>query len=92
LLATFTIYAYWQEKNQSIEKAKNNARQEAIRAAKEIDIQLRKLQDSANSIAQDITTGKLKDQQLLDRLKSTIEQNPQFFGVAVAYTPYAYKP
>ena len=37
LSATFTIYAYWWEKNQTRETAKNNARQEAIRAAKEID-------------------------------------------------------
>jgi hypothetical protein len=91
-MATFTIYAYWREKNQTIEKAKNNARQESIRAAKEIDIQLRKLQDSANSIADDLTTEKLKDRQLLDRLKSTIEQNPSWFGVGAAYAPYAYKP
>ncbi len=92
LLATFTIYSYWREKNQTIEKAKNQARQEAIRAAKEIDTQLRKLQGSVNSIAQDITTGELKDRQLLDRLKSTIEENPSWFGVGTAYTPYAYKP
>ncbi|MBC1195735.1 hypothetical protein H0901_10795 [Microcystis aeruginosa BLCCF158] len=88
LLATFTIYAYWREKNQTRETAKNNARQEAIRAAKEIDNQLRKLQDSVNSIAHDISKGKLKDQQLLERLKSTIEQNPNWFGVGVAYAPY----
>ncbi|REJ46899.1 MAG: hypothetical protein DWQ53_10130 [Microcystis flos-aquae DF17] len=90
LLATFTIYAYWREKNQTRETAKNNARQEAVRAAKEIDNQLRKLQDSANSIAQDISKGKLKDQQLLERLKSTIEQNPNWFGVGAAYAPYTY--
>ena len=92
LSATFTIYAYWREKNQTRETAKNNARQEAIRAAKEIDNQLRKLQDSANSIAHDISQGKLKDQQLLERLKSTIEQNPNWFGLGVAYAPYTYKP
>lgn len=46
LLATFTIYAYWREKNQTRETAKNNARQEAIRAAKEIDAQLRKRRDT----------------------------------------------
>ena len=91
LSATFTIYAYWREKNQTRETAKNNARQEAVRAAKEIDNQLRKLQDSANSIAQDISKGKLKDQQLLERLKSTIEQNPNWFGVVAAYAPYTYK-
>lgn len=91
LLATFTIYAYWREKNQTRETAKNNARQEAIRAAKKIDTQLRQLQDSVNSIAHDISKGKLKDQQLLERLKSTIEQNPNWFGLSVAYAPYTYK-
>jgi sigma-B regulation protein RsbU (phosphoserine phosphatase) len=92
LLATFTSYSYWREKNQTREKAKNKARQEAIRTAKEIDTQLRKLQDSVNSIADELTTGKLKDGQLLDRLKSTIEQNPSWFQVGAAYAPYAYNP
>ena len=92
LLTTFTIYSYWREKNQAIEKAKTQARQEAIRVAKAIDTQLYTLENSVNSIADDLSTGKLQDRQLPDRLKSTIEQNPSWFGVGAAYTPYAYKP
>ena len=92
LLAAFTLYAYWAEKTQTLERAKNQARQEAIHAAKKIDTQLRKLEESVSSIADDLTTGKLKDQKLLDRLKSTIEQNPTFYGITAAYAPYAYKP
>ncbi len=83
--------SYWQERQQRRRQAQNQVKQEAIRAADAIDQKARQLMDSAQAIADDLTTGKLKQEQLLDRLRSTSEQNPSFYQVGAAYVPYGYK-
>ncbi|MDJ0846436.1 cache domain-containing protein [Crocosphaera sp.] len=91
-LVIFTGYSYWREKNYILTEAKNNAKQEAVQAAKQIDSHLVKLKDNATSIANDLTSGTLKKEQLLDRLRNTMEENPEFYEAGVAYVPYSYDP
>jgi hypothetical protein len=88
----WSVYSYWQETNQKLQQAKEDAKKEAVEAVKKIDENLRKLQETATTIASDLTAGNLNDQQLPDRLKSAMEKNPNLFGVGGAYTPYAYDP
>lgn len=92
LAAVGGIYSYWYHKNKSEQEAKQTAKQEAVKAVQQIDLNLRKLKDSATTIADDLTTKKLADKELTERLKSTMQKNPNFFGVGAAYVPYAYKP
>ena len=92
LLATFTIYSYWREKNQALEKRKIEAREEAKEAAKKIEKKLEPLQKSVETIAKDLTAGKLKDQQLHEELKRTIKDNPEIYGITAAYAHYAFNP
>ncbi|MEQ9357435.1 cache domain-containing protein [Coleofasciculus chthonoplastes] len=92
-LVTFLLaFSYWQEKRQTIQKAKQNAKQEAVRAAQKIDAELRQLKDSTTSLANDLTSGKLQDEQLKDRLVRIMTANPDFYGIGAAYAPYAYDP
>ena len=51
LLVIFTGYSYWRERHKILTEAKNNAKQEAVTAAKQIDAQLVKLKDSTTAIA-----------------------------------------
>ncbi len=86
------ISTFSQEQNRRVEAFKNNAKNETLRASKQLEERLRKLEDSANSIARDLTEGKITDEQLLDRAKQELEQNTDFLEAGAAYTPFAYNP
>ncbi len=92
VLVVVLFFFYWQERQQRLLQAKNQAQQEAVRAADSIEQKARQLMDSAQAIADDLTSGKLKNEQLIDRLRSTSKQNSSFYQVGAAYVPYAYKP
>ena len=92
LVVCIEVFSYWREQNRLAEAAKINGKQEAVRASKYIDDKLRQLQNTANSIARDLTEGRLTDEQLLERAKKDLEQNPDFLEVGAAYTPFAYNP
>ncbi|MGK7954953.1 MAG: hypothetical protein AB4063_06795 [Crocosphaera sp.] len=92
LLVVFTGYSYWRERHDILTDAKNKAKQEAVKAAKDIDAHLVKLKDSATAIANDLTSGTLKKEQLLDRVRDTMEENTDFWQVTVAHVPYGYDP
>lgn len=53
------IFTFWKQQNRTEEIAKTNAKQEAVRASKQLEEKLRKLQDTANAIARDLTESKL---------------------------------
>ncbi len=84
------IFTFWKQQNRTEEIAKTNAKQEAVRASKQLEEKLRKLQDTANAIARDLSEGKLTDEQLPDRAKKELEQNPDFLEVGAVYKPFAY--
>ncbi len=89
-LFLWLTYDYLQFDKQLVLAAKNQAKNEANRASKQISNELAKLMPLANSIADDLTNGKLKKQQLTERLKRTIDFNPEIFGVGAAFEPFAY--
>ncbi len=92
VLVAILFFSYLQERQQRLLQAKNQAKQEAVRTAEGIEQKARQLMDRAQALADDLTEGKLKNEQLIDRLRSTSEQNPSFYQVGAAYVPYAYKP
>ena len=92
LLILAFLVSYLYEKNQSVQAAKKAARQEAVRAAEEIDAQLLQLSNRVSGIARDLTSGNLKDEQILERLRNTMEQNSSFFTLGAAYVPGVERP
>ena len=92
VLVLVLFFFYLQEKQQRLLLAQKQAQQEAISAANAIEKKTRQLMDRAQAVADDLTSGKLKKEQLLERLRSTSEENPSFYQVGAAYVPYAYKP
>lgn len=83
---------YWQDRYDVMQQAKERARIEIGRVAQEIDIALRKLMPLTTAIADDLSAGGVPKEQLLNRLRTTMETNPELLGIGVAYAPLAYDP
>lgn len=87
-----TSFSYLWESIQRQESAKKFAQNEIVRAAKEVDTQLKRLSDVGKELAEKLTSGEIKNEQLVNQIISTLKENPDFFGIGVAYLPYAYNP
>ena len=92
LVLIATIYSYFQEKHTIIQSAQKRAKQESVAAAKKLEEHLVKIKNNATSIAEELSTGKLKDSELKNRLLNSLQKNPTFFEVGASYAPYVYKP
>ena len=92
LVVVFLLVSYLQERQQRIFRAKNQIKNSAIYAAEVIDQRARHLMERTQTLANELTSGKLTKEQLTERLRSTSEQNPSFYQVGAAFVPYAYKP
>ena len=91
-LAILGTLLYTLEQRERFDSAKQQAQRETARVALEIDRRLYFAQKSTLSIANDLTSGKLSDEQLLEQLKSGVEANDELLDIGVAYQPFAYKP
>lgn len=85
-------YTYEQTTTRMLEVAQDNAESQAKDASQKIGEKLGELKAVSGSISQDLSTGKLHGDQVQERIKETIEEHPELFGVAVAYQPYEYDP
>ena len=91
LLALYLGYSYEHTPDKMLEDATEDAKRQADTAAREINAKLGKLPAISESIANDLSNGALKNDQVVERLKETMEEHPELFGVAVAYKPYEYE-
>jgi len=92
LLATGGLFLYSREQQQILTEARTSAKRQTVRAALEIDREVRLAKDTALAIANDLTAGRLNDTEVLNRLKAELENKPQLLDVGVAYEPFAYDP
>ena len=90
-LVLFIGYTYSQSTTGMLETAKENAKNQAEYAAGEIDRDFSELITISEAIANDLSSGELENKNILDRLKTTVEDNPELYGIYTAYTPYAYE-
>jgi len=92
VLATGGLFLYSREQQRIISEARTTAKRQTVRAALEIDRELRVAKDTALAIANDLTAGRLNNAQVLSRLKAEMESKPQLLDVGLAYEPFAYDP
>ncbi|MDM8568758.1 cache domain-containing protein [Thiotrichales bacterium HSG1] len=92
LIVSFLIFDYAHKKNEKIQSEKDHAQQETIEAARQIETILDKLSTVANSIADDVGSGKLRREDISKRLTTALKITPNIFGIGVAFTPYANHP
>jgi len=95
-LSLFLGYIFIHAPTQMLKDAMQNAEDQAEDAVEVIDSDLTMSMIIANFIASDLTNGVLQDDQLVQRLKDTlndtIEEYPYINGISAAYKPYTYDP
>lgn len=84
-------YLYRQEKTQKIEAVKQQSQANAKSSVETIDLQLRTLKEMTETIASDVTSGKLPKTKILDKLLQTVEKT-SVRAAGVSYVPFAYDP
>ncbi|MBT5896307.1 MAG: hypothetical protein HOH61_10420 [Rhodospirillaceae bacterium] len=72
------------------EAALANALSVTEKAAAAIELRLRALMPETQAIADDLSRGKLKGDDLVEHFKRVLRDHPLVHGVGVAYEPYAY--
>jgi hypothetical protein len=93
LLLVHVGYEYKSSKTNEIilEKAKEDARQKADAAIKDINSDANSASSLAEGIAKDLSSGKLKDDTMLrERLLAEMTNTSKDFSIAVAYSPAAH--
>ena len=92
LLVSFSVYDYVHDKNQKVQIIREQAMQELQVANQQINEALVNLSSIANTLADDISTGKLHRSKIMARLEKTLENTLYLFGIGVAYVPYVDSP
>lgn len=90
LLIIFLGHAYLTNADQMLGRAREDAEKQAERATGVISGKLGELPAITESIADDLSTGKLKNDQVVGRLNATLKEHPELFGVTAGYVPYEY--
>lgn len=81
-------YYYYLHRYETTESAKFKARDIARDTTQELNRQLKKLSMATQKIARDLSSGKIHYYQVPTKLKSTMRENPNLYGMGVAYMPY----
>ncbi|MCX5808350.1 MAG: cache domain-containing protein, partial [Proteobacteria bacterium] len=92
IISIFLIYNHFSYKNTITKKAKDQVVHHAMEGAREIDNILRKRMSVAQNIADDLTANRVSREEVLKKIKNTVDENPNIYGIAIAYKPYAYNP
>ena len=92
IAAAGMIYHHIDYQRDIVTKTKGQLQNLTSKATQDIDVFLQQVIDDADRIANDLTAKKLSHPEMLARMKSTVEKNPIFYGVAVAYKPFGYDP
>ena len=92
IISIFLIYNHFSYKNTITKKAKDQVVHHAMEGAREIDNILRKCMSVAQNIADDLTANRVSREEVLKKIKNTVDENPNIYGIAIAYKPYAYNP
>ena len=75
-----------------MESAKSRLTSLTVQATRSIDLVAREVIDNANSIADQLSSGKLTHKAAQIRLRELLERYPHFLSAALSYRPYAFDP
>lgn len=94
MLGVFTTLwvQYINNKDRAIQVAKTNAGLTTSHAAEEIDRLLSGITPLADGLARELTSGALGKQELLPRLRQTLDGNKGIHAIGIAYAPFQYDP
>lgn len=92
LLTGLLSYQHWSSKRAVTESSRTQLVGLTSKAAASIDAIARDTTAIAESLAADLTTGTLKKEAIVQRIKDLAEQHPHVYGITVAYMPFAFDP
>ena len=92
ILVVFLGYKYQNDKWKIEDQARERARTQAEQAVFQINEDFDRLKSVVDAMADDLSSGKLSAEQVVEQLKTTITMHSDFMQTGVAYKPYAYDP
>ena len=90
-IATVVLtYQHLTFKDKIYESAKSDLQQLTVDAANQIDAILQQAMKSAETLANDLTKGKINKKNMLAKLKDTLASNPNYLGGSITFVPFGY--
>jgi len=83
-------YNYYESRDILQKELESNARNLAMSIVYRVETQLAAVAKVAEGVVRSLETGKYSEQQFHALLKTTIETNPDIYGLAIAFEPYAF--
>ena len=91
VIFTVTLgYNYYQSRSILQNELESNARNLAMSIVYRIETQLTAVAKVASGVARSVEIVNYREPQLLTLIKSTVADNPEIYGAAVAFEPYAF--
>ena len=92
LAAAGLIYHHIDYRRDIVIETKTELQKLTVKATRKIEAILRQTMDDADTLADGLSTGKLSRSQALKRLKTIVQDNPKYYGGAMAYRPFGFDP
>lgn len=83
-------YNYYQSRVMLQKELESNARNLAMSLVNRVETQLTAVAKVTEGVAGALETGRYTEQQLHSLLRTTVENNPEIYGSAIAFEPYAF--
>jgi len=83
-------YNYYESRDILQKELESNARNLAMSIVYRVEAQLAAVAKVTEGVVRSLETGKYSEQQFHALLKTTIETNPEIYGLAIAFEPYAF--
>ncbi|MCC5900056.1 MAG: Cache 3/Cache 2 fusion domain-containing protein [Phormidium sp. BM_Day4_Bin.17] len=88
--AGITAVSYWRQRYGTIQTALNSAQEKLDDAVLELNAELEHLETTVQGLAEDLSSGELRNAELEARLEEILRANPSFSATSAAYEPYAF--
>ena len=102
LLLAFSIFSFfaaagviWHHikyERETFLKTKTELQNLTVKATRDIDAIFRQAMDKVDTLADNLTNGKIDKSEILPQIRSLILQNPDYYGSTICYRPYGYNP
>jgi len=92
LAAAGLIYHHIDYRRDIVIETKTSLQEFTVKATQDIEAILRQTMKDADTVADGLSKGKLSSSEVLQRLKTIAQNDPKYYGAAIAYRPYGYDP
>ncbi len=85
-------YQHLSDKEALYASSKIDLKRLTVNATKQIDTILHQAMESAQSLADDLTSGKISRTNMQHKLKSMLADNANYFGATITFSPFGFDP